>query len=77
LSAQIISFRRGVTELQAEAGALEVWHGPNLYADFLRKHDRRPDPVTAATIGKLMGTRVRADDGSMQPKTKRSTHAPE
>lgn len=42
--------------------------GPNAYSDYLLKHDKRPDPATAATIGRLLGERVRADDGRMYPK---------
>lgn len=64
--------RPSVTALAAEAAAHEVWHGPNLYSSFLRKHDVRPDAAQAATIGRLMGTRVRASDGSMQPRKARS-----
>jgi hypothetical protein len=54
-------------ELRAEAEALEAWYGPNAYSNYLRKHGRRPDTEQAKTIGRLLGGRVRADDGSMQP----------
>jgi hypothetical protein len=54
-------------ELRAEAEALEAWHGPNAYSNYLRKHGHRPDIEQAKTIGRLLGGRVQADDGSMQP----------
>jgi hypothetical protein len=54
-------------ELQAEVTAIEVWHGKNAYSDFLAKHERRPDPAQAATIGRLIGARVKASDGRMYP----------
>lgn len=64
-----LAFKKPViSDLAAEAMALDVWHGRTIYADFLREHNRRPDPAQAAAIGKIMGTRVRASDGSMQPK---------
>jgi hypothetical protein len=53
--------------LLAEADSLEAWHGPNYYSTFLRKHRSRPDREQAATIGKLLGGRVEASDGSLQP----------
>lgn len=55
------------SQFNAEAAAFDVWHGPNLYSDFLRKHARRPDPAEATTIGILMGTRVRAANGRKYP----------
>lgn len=55
--------------LSAEAAALDVWHGPNLYSSFLRKNGVRPDRHQAATIGLLMGTKVLASDGSRQPRS--------
>jgi hypothetical protein len=58
---------RTADELRAEAEALEAWHGPNAYSNYLRKHGRRPDTEQAKTIGRLLGGRVQADDGSMQP----------
>ncbi|HWA04597.1 MAG TPA: hypothetical protein VG819_13840 [Rhizomicrobium sp.] len=54
-------------ELRVEADTLEAQHGPNPYSDFLRKHGRLPDPKTAATIGRILGGRVQANDGSLQP----------
>ncbi len=54
-------------DLRTEVEALESWYGPNAYSSYLRKHGRRPTPVEAATIGRLLGGRVKADDGSMQP----------
>lgn len=53
--------------LIAEAEYLEACYGPNPYSAFLRKHQRRPDRDQASTIGRLLGGRVRASDGTMQP----------
>ncbi len=60
-------------ELRVEIETLEAQYGPNAYSDYLRKHGRRPEPVTAATIGKVLGGRVKADDGSMQPQPARKS----
>lgn len=57
-----------VRDLMVEAEGIEATYGPNAYADYLRKHHRYPSPEEAATIGKMLGGRVRASDGSMQPK---------
>jgi hypothetical protein len=54
--------------LQAEAEELETSLGPNAYSTYLRQHHRRPPKEDAATIGRLLSGRVRADDGSMQPR---------
>jgi len=54
-------------DLRTEIEALEGWYGPNAYSNYLRKHGRRPRPAEAAAIGRLLGGRVKADDGSMQP----------
>ena len=54
-------------DLALEADRISALNGPNPYSDFLRKHSHRPDRDQAATIGRLMGARVRASDGSMQP----------
>jgi hypothetical protein len=51
----------------AEADDFEALAGPNPYSRFLRKHGCRPSPDQASTIGRLMGARVRASDGSLQP----------
>ncbi len=55
-------------KIEAEAWALEMWHGPNLYSSFLRKHGTLPNRAMAAAIGKVMRTRVLASDGSRQPQ---------
>jgi hypothetical protein len=55
-------------QLRAEAGAFVERYGKNPYSDFLLKHRGRPDRDQAATIGRLMGVRVRAADGSIQPR---------
>jgi len=53
--------------LRTQAATLEAWYGPNAYSTFLCKHGCRPEPEQAATIGRLLGGRVRANDGTMQP----------
>src|SRR5258706_1803875 len=55
-------------ELRVEIDTLEALYGQNPYSDYLCRHGRRPDPSTAATIGRVLGGRVKADDGSMQPR---------
>jgi hypothetical protein len=54
--------------LRAEAAEIEAWYGKNAYSDYLSEHGRRPDPDQAAVIGRLVGMRVKASDGSMQPR---------
>lgn len=58
-------------ELRIEIECIEAIHGPNAYSDYLRKYGRRPDPATAAAIGSILGGRVKASDGTMQPGRKR------
>jgi hypothetical protein len=53
--------------LVSEALALEAQNGKNAYSDYLLNHHKRPDPIEAATIGRLLGGRVEAADGSLQP----------
>jgi len=53
--------------LMSEATALEAQYGKNAYSDYLLAHHKRPSAIEAATIGKLLGGRVEADDGSLQP----------
>jgi hypothetical protein len=50
-----------------ESEAIEAWYGANLYSSFLRRHGKRPNREQAATIGRLLGGQVEADDGTMQP----------
>jgi len=54
-------------QLSAEASALIEAYGPNAYSDYLLKHGCRPNRNAAATIGRLIGVRVKAADGTMQP----------
>ena len=54
-------------DLRTEIEAIEAWYGPNAYCSYLRKHGQRPKPEEAASIGRLLGGRVQADDGTMQP----------
>lgn len=73
-SAEIIQFGKASLrlrverELRSEAAALIERYGPNAYSEFILKHGRRPTRGQAATIGRLMGARVRAADGTLQPK---------
>ena len=53
--------------LNSEALVLEAEYGHNAYSDYLRKHHCRPSVDEAEVIGRLLGGRVRADDGTMQP----------
>ncbi|MEY9590993.1 hypothetical protein ABIA06_003284 [Bradyrhizobium yuanmingense] len=53
--------------LLAEATVIEAWHGKNAYSDFLIKHGHRPSANQATTIGRLIGARVKADDGKLYP----------
>jgi hypothetical protein len=59
---------RAARELRSEIAALEAAHGGNPYTDFILHHGHRPSPEQAATIGCLMGVRVRAADGTLQPQ---------
>ena len=54
-------------KLIAEAAEIEAWYGANLYSSFLRKHQCRPDDQQAATLGKLMGTKVKSSSNKMLP----------
>ena len=54
-------------KIYLEADKIEALNGPNPYSDFLRKNGYRPSREQASVIGRLMGARVRANDGSMQP----------
>jgi hypothetical protein len=54
-------------QLAAEAAVLLEAYGPNAYSDYLIKHGCRPGRKAAATIGRLIGVRVKAADGTMQP----------
>src|ERR1700733_15116015 len=55
-------------ELRAEAASFTELYGRNPYSDFLLGHGRRPGREPAAAIGRIMGIRVRSDDGSLQPR---------
>ena len=54
-------------ELRIEAATAAAKYGSNVYSDFILKHGRRPDRAQAAAMGRLIGGRVRASDGSLQP----------
>lgn len=54
-------------QLLAEADKLTSQIGPNPYSKFIHDHGKRPDPAAAAVIGQLLGMRVRASNGTLQP----------
>jgi hypothetical protein len=62
-------------EARAEAAAFVAAHGRNLYSDFLLRHGRRPSRKEAAAIGRLIGVRVRAADGTLQPRRSKADKA--
>jgi hypothetical protein len=72
VAAPIARVRR---DLRAEAAALIEAQGHNLYSNFLIRHGRRPERREAAAIGRLMGQRVRASDGSLQPRPSKADKA--
>lgn len=53
--------------LLSSADTIEARIGKNAYSDFIRERRRLPEPSEASTIGVLIGGRVRASDGSLQP----------
>lgn len=53
--------------LFSEAARYIDRYGANPYSNYIHAHRKRPSRDQAATIGRLMGTRVRAEDGSLQP----------
>jgi hypothetical protein len=59
------------SELRSEAHLFALRHGPNAYSDFLLKYGRRPDARQASCIGRLIGVRVRASDGTLRPQLTR------
>ncbi len=61
--------------LREEADRIEAEYGLNAYSGFLRKHGKRPGKDQAATIGRLLGGRVKADDGTMQPSLSKADKA--
>jgi hypothetical protein len=68
---------RLIREVRSEAEALCATLGQNPYSDFLLKYGRRPDPGQASIIGKLIGVRVRASDGTLQPLPTKAERAAE
>src|ERR1051325_8545704 len=72
IAAPLARIRR---DLRSEARALAEARGPNLYSDFLIRNGRRPERAEAASIGRLMGQRVRAADGTLQPRQSKSEKA--
>jgi hypothetical protein len=64
-----------VQAVKMEARAFEARHGKNPYSDFILRHGRRPDQNEAAGMGRMMNLRLRAVDGSLQPKLTKSEKA--
>ncbi len=62
---------RGDSPTAGEAERAEARFGHNIYSTFIRNSGHLPSPEQAATIGKLMTTRVRASDGTLQPPESR------
>jgi hypothetical protein len=71
VQSDVVPNLRTIRDLRIEAEGLEAEFGPNPYSKYLRENGRRPDPATAATMGRWMGGRVTASDGTMQPVAKR------
>lgn len=67
VQSEVIPNLQNARDLKVEADGLDAEFGPNPYSQYLRRHGRRPDTATAAAIGRHLGGRVKADDGSMQP----------
>ncbi len=67
VQSNVITDLQDVQELRVEAEGIEATYGANAYSDYLRRHGQRPDPISAAAIGRYLGGRVKANDGSMQP----------
>jgi len=53
--------------LASEASLLEAQHGKNPYSDYLLRYHTRPSPEEAAAMGRRLGGRVEAADGTLQP----------
>jgi hypothetical protein len=64
---QLEPLAKASRQLSADAAAFTEAYGPNAYSDYLLKHGCRPGRKVAATIGRLIGMRVKAADGTMQP----------
>ena len=54
--------------LMQDAEILEHQVGKNPLSTFLREHKKRPDKAQASGMAKLLGWRIRADDGRLYPK---------
>lgn len=64
-----------VQAIKMEARAFEARHGKNPYSDFILSRGRRPDQNEAAGMGRMMNLRLRAADGSLQPKLTKAEKA--
>jgi hypothetical protein len=64
-----------VQAVKMEARAFEARHGKNPYSDFILIHGRRPDKSETAGMGRMMNLRLRAADGSLQPKLTKADNA--
>jgi hypothetical protein len=77
--ADVVNFAAAAArrDMRAEAAALVAAHGRNPYSDFILRQGCRPDCNQASAIGRLMGIRVRAADGSLQPRRTKAEQATE
>lgn len=72
--APIIAFGQAAADvrtaraLRTQASEFAKRHGSNAYTDFILRYGQLPDRHQATSIGKLIGKRVKASDGSMQPR---------
>ncbi len=69
-TASVVNFARYAENsrtLRQEALRFQTTHEDNPYSNYLLKYGRRPEPDQAANFGRLMGLRLKASDGSMQP----------
>jgi hypothetical protein len=73
----IIAFGQLDTQraLRAEFAANAAANGADAYTDFIQRNGRLPDRLEAAAIGRLLGKRVRAADGTLQPRPSKSQRA--
>ena len=71
----IVYLPRHDEALLKEASDLSDRYGKNPYSDFVLMNGCRPPAAVAAAIGKLLGTRLRASDGSLQPTKSKSERA--
>jgi hypothetical protein len=57
-----------INALKEYARDFEARNGSNPYSDFILKYGRFPSCEEAAGMGRMMNLRLKASDGSLQPK---------